>query len=44
MNISAGNNTRVYDNTTEKYLDFKVEADKSITFWAENNHYYNVYC
>ena len=42
MNISAGNNTRVYDNTTEKYLDFKVEADKSITFWAENNHYYNV--
>jgi len=44
MNISAGNNTRVYDNITEKYLDFKVEADKSITFWAENNHYYNVYC
>jgi hypothetical protein len=43
MNISAGNNTRVYDNRTEKYLDFKVEADKSITFWVENNHYYNVY-
>jgi len=43
MNISAGNNTQVYDNTTGKYLDFKVEADKSITFWAENNHYYNVY-
>jgi hypothetical protein len=43
VNISAVNNTRVYDNTTEKYLDFEVEADRSITFWAENNHYYNVY-
>jgi hypothetical protein len=44
VNISAGNNTRVYDNTTKKYLDFKLEADKSITFWVENNHTYNVYC
>lgn len=43
VNTSAVNNTRVYDNTTDKYLDFKVEADKSITFWVENNHTYGVY-
>lgn len=43
VNVSAGNNTRVYDNTIDKYLDFKVEADKSITFWVENNNTYNVY-
>ena len=43
VNVSAGNNTRVYDNTTDKYLEFKMEADKSITFWVENNHIYNVH-
>ena len=43
VNVRAGNNARVYDNTTDKSLDFKVEADKSITFWVENNHTYNVY-
>lgn len=43
VNVSAGNNTLVYDNTTNRHLDFKVEADKSITFWAENNHTYDVY-
>ncbi len=42
--ISAGNNTKVYDDTVDKYLNFKVEADKSITFWVENNHTYDVYC
>ena len=43
LNTNAGNNTQVYDNTSDKYLDFKDEKDKSITFWVENNHAYNVY-
>jgi hypothetical protein len=43
VNVNAENNIRIYDNTTNNYLDFKVEADKSITFWVENNHTYNVY-
>jgi len=43
VDVSAGNNTRVYDDITGKHLGFKVEADKSITFWAENKHTYNVY-
>ena len=43
VNTNAGNNTQVYDNTSDKYLDFKDETDKSITFWVENNHAYNVY-
>lgn len=42
LNINAGNSACVYDNTTNRNLDFKVEADKSITFWVENNHTYNV--
>jgi len=43
MNINSGNDTQVYDLTASKYLDYKMEEDKSVTFWAENNHIYNVY-
>jgi hypothetical protein len=43
VNISAGNNTQVYDNTADKLLDFKVNVDESIIFWVENNHTYNLY-
>lgn len=43
INISAGSNTQVYDGSLDKPLDFKLEQDKSITFWAENNHTYKVY-
>lgn len=43
INISAGNNTQVYDDNLDKPLYFKLERDKSITFWAENNHTYKVY-
>ena len=42
VNISAGNNTQVYDSILDKPLNFKLEQDKSITFWAENNHTYKI--
>ncbi|HII79005.1 MAG TPA: hypothetical protein HA261_00995 [Methanosarcina sp.] len=43
VNINAGNNTQVYDNTLEKFLGYRVEGDGSITFQVENNHTYNIY-
>lgn len=43
LNITAGKDTQVYDQTSSKYLDYKTEEDKSVTFWTENNHTYNVY-
>ena len=43
VNISVGNNTQIHDETADKFMDFKIETDKSITFWVENNHTYNVY-
>lgn len=43
VNINAGKNTRVYDNTSEKFLSYKIEQDNSITFWVENNHTYKIY-
>lgn len=43
MNVSAGHNTRVYDNTNDKFLSYELEKDKSITFWVENNHIYKVF-
>lgn len=42
LNVTAENDTRVYDLTSNKFLNYTVEQDKSITFWAENNHTYNV--
>ena len=43
VNISVGNNTQIHDETADKFMDLKIETDKSITFWVENNHTYNVY-
>jgi hypothetical protein len=43
VNISAGENTRVCDNTLEQFLSYKLEQDKSITFRVKNNHTYSVY-
>jgi hypothetical protein len=40
VNINAGRNTQVYDNTSGKFLDYEIEQDNSITFWIENNHSY----
>jgi hypothetical protein len=42
VNITAGNDIQVYDCTFSKFLKFALEQDKSITFWAENNHTYNL--
>lgn len=40
VNINAGRDTQVYDNTSGEFLDYNVEQDSSITFWVENNHNY----
>jgi hypothetical protein len=32
VNINAGRNTQVYDNTSGKFLDYEIEQDNSITF------------
>ena len=43
VNITAGNNTQVYDIALEKFLDYETEQDKSVTFRVEDNHSYKVY-
>jgi hypothetical protein len=43
VNISAGKDTQVYDSTSNKFINYATEKDKSITFWVENNHTYNIY-
>jgi len=43
VNIKAEKGTRVYDNTSEKPLDYRVDQDKSVTFRVENKHTYSVY-
>jgi len=43
VNITAGNDTQVYDRTSNESLNYTLEKDKSITFWAENNNTYNIY-
>lgn len=43
VNISAGNNTQVYDNTSEEFLGYRTERDGSVTFQVENNHTYSIY-
>ncbi|MDQ1253385.1 MAG: hypothetical protein QG646_2552 [Euryarchaeota archaeon] len=43
VNVTARNHTQVYDCTLNESLNYTIEADKSITFWVENNHTYNVY-
>ncbi len=40
VNVKAGRDTQVYDNTSGKFLDYDIEQDNSITFWVENNHSY----
>ncbi|WP_238985583.1 hypothetical protein [Methanosarcina barkeri] len=42
VNINAGKDTKVYDNTSGKFLDYDIEPDNSITFWVENNHNYSI--
>jgi hypothetical protein len=43
VNVTAGSDTQVYDRTSNESLNYILEKDKSITFWVENNHTYNVY-
>jgi hypothetical protein len=43
VNVTAGNDTQVYDHTLNKSLNYTLEKDKSITFWVENNHIYDIY-
>ncbi|AKB74258.1 hypothetical protein MSLAZ_0997 [Methanosarcina lacustris Z-7289] len=43
VNITAGNDTQVYDTTLEKSLDYETEPDKSINFQVEDNHTYNIH-
>jgi hypothetical protein len=40
--VTAGNDTQVYDRTSNKFLNYTMGQDESITFWTENNHTYNV--
>ncbi|WP_410507684.1 hypothetical protein RSJ42_12845 [Methanosarcina hadiensis] len=42
INIRAGKGTGVYDNTSGKFLDYRIEEDRSITFRIENKHIYRV--
>lgn len=42
VNITAGNDTQVYDTTLERSLDYETEQDKSITFQVEDNHTYKI--
>ena len=43
VNINAGRDSQVYDNTSGEFLDYDIKQDNSITFWVENNHNYIVY-
>jgi hypothetical protein len=43
VNVTAGNNTQVYDATLKEFLDYDIEQDKSITFQVEDDHSYSVY-
>ena len=42
VNVTAGEDTQVYDDTTDKAIDYTLEKDKSINFWVENNHTYSI--
>lgn len=43
VNVNAENDTKVYDNTSRRILRYKVEHDKSITFYVINEHSYKIY-
>ena len=43
VNVTAGNDIQVYDRTLNESLSYTLEEDKSINFWAENNHTYIIY-
>ncbi|HIH74449.1 MAG TPA: hypothetical protein HA306_04200 [Methanosarcina sp.] len=43
VNITAEDSTQVYDVALEKYLDYEIEQDRSITFRVADNHSYEVY-
>jgi hypothetical protein len=42
VNIKAEKGVRVYDNTSDKSLIYRIEPDNSITFRVENNHTYSI--
>jgi hypothetical protein len=42
VNIPADSDTQVYDRTSNEALNYTLEKDKSLTFWVENNHTYNI--
>jgi hypothetical protein len=42
VNVTAVNDTQVYDRTLNESLRYTLEGDKSINVWAENNHTYEV--
>jgi hypothetical protein len=43
VNVTAGNDTQVCDRTLNESLSYTLEKDKTINFWAENNHTYSIY-
>jgi hypothetical protein len=43
VNIQAGGGTQVFDTTSDKFLSYKIEQDKSIKFLVENNHIYYIF-
>lgn len=42
VNLMAEKGARVYDNTSDKSLGYRIEQDNSITFRVENNHTYYI--
>lgn len=42
VNITAGNDTQVYDRSLNETLNYTLAEDTSIDFWVENNHTYEI--
>lgn len=42
VNITAGNDMQVYDRSLNETLNYTLAEDKSIDFWVENNHTYEI--
>jgi hypothetical protein len=40
VNMKVEKDAKVHDNTSDKFLDYRIEQDKSIVFRVENNHTY----
>lgn len=43
VNLKAGEDTRVCDKTSGKFLGDMIERDESLTCRVKNNHIYSVY-